>query len=368
VPTDLHGKVPLNWQQQFEDGVNKLAIYSATPYVFTPNPSSDNGPAIQALLEAGYRWLQINGSQCPIGTPVLLNRSDMWPYSGQIIEPAPGIAKVTINCSGVGRNPAAPSDPSYAAIDYEGNVRPGSYLTAPAHINTTEIFVANPSAFTNGDWIVISDASTNFPAQPLPLDGPMEVRQVIYVFSGSLVVNRVIKREHPQGAIVAKCTPIRNVYIRGLEFTGNAAVGLHMHYAQHCIIENITSFNWRGRCMLLLDNGGECNTILNSYCTGTEPGLGTTQNAWGVVVEGQDSTRIINSGGENCGTGQGINYSLDTVSVNPRARLNNVNVGVFTASIRTGHLRPKIGSPLIVDTSITSDCEDCYVVEPLPFA
>lgn len=345
-----------------------MAIYLDKPYVFTPNPEGDNGPRLQALMKAGYRWIQINGTECPIGTTVLLNREDYWPYSGQIIEPAPGIEKVTIDASGVGRNPVEPNDPSYAAFDYEGRVLPASYLTSAAGVNQTQIFVADTSKYTNGEWIVISDASTNFPVMPLPLDGPMEVRQVIFVTANSLILNRVIKRDHPQGAIVAKATPIKNVYIRNLEFTGNCGVGVHLHYAQHCVIENITSVDWRGRCMLLLDNGGEYNTIINSYCTGTEPGIGPEQNAWGVVVEGQDGTRIINSGGERCGAGQAMNYSIDTVSVNARARFNTVNVGVYTASIRSGFLRPRTASPINLDTVITSDSVDCYMVEPIPFS
>lgn len=344
-----------------------MAIYADTPYVFTPDPNADNGPQIRSIMKAGYRWLQINGTKCPIGTTVLLNRDDNWPYSGQIIEPAPGIDKVTIDCTGIGRNPESPSDPSYAAIDYEGNVRPGSYLTAIAHVNTTQIFVADTSPYINGSWIVISDASIDFNTYKMPLDGPMEVRQVIYVLADSLIVNRVIKREHPVNAIVALFDPIKNVYIRNLEFTGNCAVGLHMHYAQHCVIENITSVDWTGRCMLLLDNGGEYNTILNSYCTGTDPGIEGDQNTWGVVVEGQDSTRIINSGGENCGVGQGMNYCIDTVSINAIGALNTVNVGVYTASIRSGLLRPQVASAGIFNTIVTADCEDCYIVDPIYF-
>jgi hypothetical protein len=345
-----------------------MAIYRDTPYIFTPDPVSDNGPRISALLDAGYLWLQINGDTCPIGTTVLLNRADNWPYHGAIIEPAPSFEKVTIDVSGIGRNPQHPTDPSYAAIDYQGNVRPGSYLTAPAYVNTTEISVADTSPYTNGSWIVISDASTDFDTYPMPLDGPMEVRQVIYVLANSLIVNRVIKRDHPQGAIVALCDPITNVYIRNLEFTGDATVGLHLHYAQHCVIENITSVDWTGRSMLLLDNGGEYNTILDCYCTGTEAGVDPGQTAWGVVIEGQDSTRVINSGGENCGVGMGMNYSIDCVSVNARVQLNTVNVGVYTASIRSGFLRPQTASPLILDTVITSDCVDCYMVGQTPLA
>ena len=346
-----------------------MAIYQSTPYVFAPNPNADNGPGIRSALLAGYRWIQINGATCPLSTRVDLNRaSDKFPYHGLVIEPAPGVSKVTINASGIGRNPSDPTDPSYAAFDYQGNVRPASYLTQIAHVNTTQIFVADPSQYTNGDWVVISDASTDFATQPLPLDGPMEVRQVIYVLSDSLVINEVIKREHPLNAIVALCTPITNVYIRGLEFTGNCAVGAHLHYAQHCTFDTITSTTWRGRSMLLIDNGGSNNLIINSYCTGTEVGVGPTQNAWGVVVEGQDSTRLVNSGGERCGNGTAMNYCIDTVSVNARARLNNVNVNPNFGSTRSGYLRPRIGSPLIADSIIGADCVDCYVFEPLPFS
>jgi hypothetical protein len=292
-----------------------MPIYKDTPYVFTPDPENDNGPQIQSLLKAGYRWLQINGPECPIGTTVLLNRDDNWPYSGQIIEPAPGIDKVTIDVSGVGRNSEQPTDPSYAGIDYQGNVRPGSYLTAPAYVNTTQISVADTTPYTNGSWIVISDASTDFETYSMPLDGPLEVRQVIYVLADSLILNRVIKRDHPENAIVALCEPIKNVYIRNLEFTGNATIGLHLHYAQHCVFENITSVDWTGRCMLLLDNGGEYNTILNSYCTATEPGIESGQTAWGVVIEGQD-------GGLKEQVQQSVNFSA--LAKRTQSRFQNI--------------------------------------------
>ncbi|WP_223815879.1 hypothetical protein [Pseudomonas chlororaphis] len=116
-----------------------------------------------------------------------------WPYGGQIIEPAPEIDKVTIDCSGVGQNPHLPSDPSYAAIDYEGNIRLGSYLTVTAHVNTTQVFVVDTTPYTNGSWIVILDASTDFNVYTMPLDGPIEVRRVIYVLADSLITNRVVK-------------------------------------------------------------------------------------------------------------------------------------------------------------------------------
>jgi hypothetical protein len=87
-----------------------------------------------------------------------------------------------------------------------------------------------------------------------------------------------------------------------------------------------------------------------------------------LLLETADSTRVINSGGENCGVGMGMNYSIDCVSINARAQLNTVNVGVYTSSIRTGFLRPAVEDGIILDTVITDDCVDCYIVEPLPFS
>ncbi|WP_060483757.1 hypothetical protein [Pseudomonas sp. NBRC 111123] len=344
-----------------------MSIYPASPFVITPDPSEDNGPAIINALKDGYRWIQINGTSCPIGTRVDLNDTDGQPYHGVIIEPAPGISKVTIDSSGVGRSPTDPTNPSYAAIDYEGWVRPASYMTAAAPAGSYMIDVADITQYSNGQWIVISSANTDFATQSLPTDGPMEVRQIIARGGSSLTLDRVLKRDTPKNAVVATCRPIQNVYIRDLEFTGNSTIGLHMHYAQHCTVERITSSNWRGRCMLLIDNGGSYNTIIDSYCTGVEPGIGGEQNTWGVVVEGQDSTRIINSGGELCGEGMGMNYCIDTISIDARGSKNTVNVGVHTASLRSGFLRPKASRPVIVNTVITPECVDCYMIDVQPW-
>ncbi|AUO21457.1 hypothetical protein ACIOMR_19645 [Pseudomonas sp. NPDC087814] len=336
-------------------------MYQDTPYVFMPSASLDNGPQLRSIIQAGYRWIQINRDVCPIKTPVSLNKLDLTPAHGLIIEPAPGIEKVRIDSSGIGRNPNSPTDPSYAAFDYQGKVRPASYLVRAAGLNQTEIFVADATKYVAGDWIVISDASTNFASMPLPLDGPMEVRQVLRVLGGSLVINNALKTAHPNGAIVATCVPIRNVFIRGLEFTGNSAVGVHLHYAQHCTVQNITSVNWKGRALVLIDNGGNNNSVIDCYCTGTVPGGGPEQNAWGVVMEGQDSSRMINSGGELCGNGSAMNYCIDSVSVDARARRNNVNVGVYTQSLRSGFLRPRTDMPLILDRYESPENTECYI-------
>lgn len=337
------------------------------PYIFTPNPVADNGPAIRSALLAGYRRIWINGSSCPIGTTVTMNNPiDFTPYHGTVIEPAPGISKVNIDASGIGRNQNDLTDTHYSAFDYQGNVKAASYLTSSASINSTQIFVADSTKYTNGDWIVISDNSTSPSTYLYPVDGPMEVRQVLYVLTGSIIVDKAFKRSHPVNAIVAICTPIRDLFFRGLEFAGDCTVGLHAHFAQSCTFSNITSVNWTGRCMLLVDYGGSNNLLVDSYCTGTTPGAGPGQNAWGVVVEGQDSTHIVNCGGEKCGNGTAMNYSIDTISFNAQARLNNVNVNPNFGSIRSGFIRPRTASPIIADWVIGQDCVDCYVFEPQP--
>ncbi|MEN5304359.1 hypothetical protein [Pseudomonas sp. TWI628] len=338
-----------------------MSMYYDTPYVFRPSATLDNGPQLRSIIQAGYRWIQIDRDVCPIGSTVYLNKSDLTPVHGLVIEPSPNYEKVRIDSSGIGRNPEVPTDPSYAAFDYQGKVRPASFLTREAYLNQTEIFVDDPTQYVAGDWIVISDASTDFATQPLPLDGPMEVRQVLFVLGGSLLINNALKTGHPNGAIVAKCVPIRNVFIRGLEFTGNSAVGVHIHYAQHCTVQDITSYEWTGRSLVLIDNGGMNNTVIDCYCTGTEPGGGPTQNAWGVVMEGQDSSRMVNCGGELCGNGSAMNYCIDSISVDARARRNNVNVGVYTQSLRSGFLRPRTELPLILDTYESPENVDCFI-------
>lgn len=339
-----------------------MTLHVDTPYVFTPSLSRDNGPQMRSILQAGYRWIQINGDKLRLDSTVPFNKSDGTPIHGLVLEPAPGIEKVTVDPTGIGRNPNVPSDPSYAAFDYQGGVTPASYLTREAFLNQNELFVGDASKYTNGDWIVISDASTNFEVMPLPLDGPMEVRQVLRVLGSSIVIKDALKTGHPNGAIVAKVTPIREVYVRGLEFTGNCAVGLHMHYAQNCVWQDITSVNWKGRVMALMDNGGSNNLIIDSYCTGTEPGSGADQNAWGVVMEGQDGSKMVRCGGELCGNGSAMNYCIDSVSVAARAKQCNVNVGVYTKSLRSGFLSPETSAPLILDTYIGADCTDGYIV------
>lgn len=340
-----------------------MSIYSSAPYIFTPTPDSDNGPAIQSLIAAGNRWIQIDGGQCPIGTTISLQDSNKNPYHGVIIEPSPNFSTITIDTSNIGRNPAAPTDPSYAAFEYHGNLDAAGYLTQAANPDRLEIFVNDGALYSPGDWIFISDASTNPEQFLLPADGPMEIGRVLYTSTNSLILSAALKRSHPVNAVVAFCKPIRNLVFRDLQFTGDSAVGIHLHMSHDGLFERITSTDWQGRTMLLLDSGGKNNTVIDCYCTATTPGIGAGQSIWGIALEGQDQSRVINSGGEQCGAGVTLNYCIDTMAVNARALNNTVNLGVYTYSIRTGFIRPQTASPQIIDTVITDGCVDCYMLD-----
>lgn len=362
---------------------NAAAIYPTSPYVYTPNAQADNGPAIKSLLQADYRWIQINGSSCPILSRIDLHNSATGdPYNGIVIEPAPGYSSVLIDVGdplgpvprpGIGRNVSNPTDPSYAAFSYELYAKGASYLVKAAALNDVEIFVADPSKYGYGDWVFISNTSTSPSTTLGPQDGPMELRQVLYKTTNSLIVDRALKIAHPLNATVSVVKPIKNAVFRGLQFTGNSTVGIHLHVAQYCSVESITSSNWSGGTLVLLDNGGSFNLLRDIYCTGKQPvaqpgtAAALNQNFWGVAMEGQDSTRAINCGGEQCGNGITMNYCIDTIATDARARLNTVNANANWQSVRSGFIRPHTGSPYAADTLISADCVDCYVLEPGAF-
>lgn len=341
--------------------------YASSPYVFTPDPEADNGPALEALIKAGERWIQIAGDQCPIGTTVRMADNDGFPANFLVIEPAPGISKVLIDVSGVGRNPVTPSDPSYAGFDYAGKQTPAGYLTEVADANALTATVNDGSLYSVGDWIIVSDASHDPANYLLPIDGPMEVRQIIAIDDDILTVNQAWKRSHDVDVIVALGVPFFNGSFRGMEFTGNATVGFHIHMARACQFSEMTTTAWRGGTMLLVDNGGVNNLITDCFCTGVQPGNGRTENAWGVSIEGQDGTQVYRSGGQRCVDGFVANYCIDSLIVEPMAHSNSVNIFVGFSSLRTNVLRPFTATPIVDDIVISPDCEECAVFDPRPF-
>src|SRR5207247_10534862 len=99
----------------------------------------------------------------------------------------------------------------------------------------------------------------------------------------------------------AHCHPLRNVLFLTLRFTSdnNAGpeIGINMHMAFNAEISNVSSVNWRGNSLVLIDNGGRNNTIKDCYATGVNI-PGDLPNVWGIAVEGQEGTTIINCGAE----------------------------------------------------------------------
>ena len=327
--------------------------------IFTPAPDADNGPALRSLLASGERHIQINGP-CRIDTKIVMADAN-GPYHGLVIEPVPGLEKVVIDVTGIGVDPVDPTNPSYAGFEYDGGFEAASYLVKAGFAGEHGLFVDDPSQYEAGDWVYISDNSTD-PNFLYPKDGPCEVRRVLYKTGTGLVLERALLRKHPNGAIVARCNPIHDLRIRGLEFTGHAAIGFHAHCAQRCIFDHITAASWTGRCMLLIDAGGSDNLIINSYCIGTTAGIDPGESVWGVALEGQERSRVIRSGGENCGVGLAINFSTDTESYEAKARLCTVNAGLYTASLRSRLVRSDLSQPLALNSVVTADCVDCEVL------
>lgn len=335
-------------------------MFDTSPTLYTPI-DGDNGPGLRALIEAGKRWIQINGATCPLKTRVDLLDGGA-PADYLLIEPSAGFAKVTIDVTGIGRNSAVPTDPSYAGFEYNGNFRPAGFLAAAAAAGSRTIVVNDGSLYPDGSWIFLSDASTNPSAYLLPLDGPMERRQVVARAGNTLTLEQPLRRNHAANVIAALCTPIIAPTFRDIEFTGNASVGIHIHCATRASIKRITSTAWRGRTLVLLDNAGIANYAEDVFCTGTEAGGGAAQNAWGFAAEGQEDSRFVRCGGTACGNGLMLNYTVDTIAEDALAYACNANVAINFQSTRTVVLSPRTTLPIALDTYISPDSVGCAII------
>lgn len=333
-------------------------------YRYLPMPDSDNGPALNALIANGERWIQIAGEECPIGTTVHLVSASGSPAHGITIEPAPGISRVKINVSAIGRDPITPTNPSFAGFDYSGNERPAGFLTKAAAPGDFTVSVNDGALYSLRDWVFLSQASTDPANYLLPLDGPMEVRQIVAIDSNVLTLNRPLILGFALNTIACICEPLYNARFRDLCFIGNATVGLHMHLAHSCTYTRISSEAWSGGVMLLVDNGGTANMIVDCFCTGIKPGAGLMDNIWGVAIEGQDGTKVYSSGGMRCGNGIIANYCINTQILEPIAYSNNVNVTVGFKSINTDVIRPFTAEPVQHDYIVSNDCVNCQVSDP----
>lgn len=150
------------------------------PFIFVPIVGIDNAPALNQLIQSGVRWIQIAGEFLQLDTPVVL-KSHGQPANFIRIEPIPGIASVTVDVSGIGRNPSDLTDPLFAGFSYDGNRTPASFLVEGVGAGATSIRVADGSKYNVGDWINVSNTSINPNQYLLPLDGPGAKYQVLAI-------------------------------------------------------------------------------------------------------------------------------------------------------------------------------------------
>jgi len=138
-----------------------------------------------------------------------------------------------------------------------------------------------------------------------------------------------------------------------------------MHLAFNAEISNVSSVNWRGASLILIDNGGRNNTIKDCYATGVNS-PGDLPNVWGIAVEGQEGTMIINCGAERYNLGIFINYSVDTFAVNSSVK-DSTYVGLSVSPDIEGN--PSINSGFIggrvlgggYGAYVGTNCVDCVV-------
>jgi hypothetical protein len=316
---------------------SQIPALAQVPFVFTPS-GRDDGLSLAAALRT-YRWVQINGTDIRIDTAIELLDEAGRPLKNIVIEPAPGHDMITVHSN----LPQSGTNPNNVPFNYSGRFEPGSYLTSLASVGATTIIVRDPASLTNspigfiaGEYLCLNDTSLvpalNWPAAPEVADGAMEVRQIVGVgrLSSSelaLSLDLPLRRSHNALIAVARCKPIQNAVFRNLRFTSDGAsgprVGIHLHAAFNARLSRITSIAWRGFALILLDSGGRNNVVSDSFATGVNWGT-DKPNGWGIAVEGQENTLIINSGAERFSEGIVINYSTSTVAVDSTVRNCNV--------------------------------------------
>jgi Galactose oxidase, central domain len=294
----------------------------------------DDGPAIQQLLDQGARHVQFIGSDMEIDTPIRL-ASENVPYNGTILEPLPGNGAVTIHTN-IGTNPNYYPDITYTVFGYEGSFALASRTASPSASGDVEIRVEDSSWYEVGNYVAIADGATN---GTLIEDGAAESRRVVAIGGHVLRFDRPLRRPHGDRVAVSLSAPLFGVQIRDFVFTGDVHVGIHLQNTQDCLVERITSRDWTGGFLMLYDTPGQRNVVRDTYCTGTNPGLGDGANAWGISLEGQEDSRVYDSGAELCGVGIVVNYGIDTLVQNAHAERNTVNLFVNGDTQSHGSLR-----------------------------
>src|SRR5437667_11358417 len=93
------------------------AAFAQSPYLFTPS-GRDDAAALRAALIA-YRWVQLNGTEIRIDTPIDLETDAGVPLHNTFVEPAPGIGQTTIH-SAIAQDASNPTHPSRSPFTYNG--------------------------------------------------------------------------------------------------------------------------------------------------------------------------------------------------------------------------------------------------------
>lgn len=317
-----------------------LCAGEATPYLFVPRgKGQDDSARLQAILDEGFRWIQIAGPEIQIDLPVLLGKSSrtdpaqMRAYHGFTLEPASGIERVTIHSS-LGYDMSNPTNPSFAVFEWHGGYVPAGRLMDQALPRDASIRVDAPHRYRAGDYIYISDTSLD-PDWGQPLDGSVEVRAVVGVKGDRLILDRPLRRPHLSYAripglsevvrpVVVICHPIFQVRMRRLTFSGFANIGIHLHAAWGAQLEDIDTRDWRGGTLILLDTGGGRNLISDVHYQ-YDRKQGDPLFKWGLAVEGQEDTVIQRSSVSGAQTGLLINYSQNTWGIGVRCSGNEIN-------------------------------------------
>jgi hypothetical protein len=382
-------------------GTIKLNVMPATPYRFVPSGVGvDDASRLQDVIRV-HRWVQIDGPAIQIDQPVKLETRAGEPLHNLLIEPSPAHATVRVHTR-ISNNLQDPTNPKYSPFDYDGNLMPGSYLLAATNAGSTFVDVQTPSTipvsrppevFKPGDTVYVNDATTypNPLLSPLaPHDGAMEVRQVIGVRQdGSttrLELDRPLNRPHHSGVIAARAEPLRFVQFRNLEFSSDfnvdassnaePRVGIHLHMAYRALIEGISSLDWGGFSLILLDTGGVQNVVRNVQARGAGP-MRLGLNGWGIALEGQEESRIESSSVTKFWEGIVINYSFKTIAYDSLA-FDNHDVGMTVnsdggmyfdtrpdrprhGSVASGFVRARISGTSAIGAHVGPYCQDCLV-------
>lgn len=359
----------------------------SSPCPFTTN-GVDDSAALRTRLQT-CNWVQIQSPTITLLNPVILKHTSGAPIQDVIIEPAPSItgtiqvnsffhANLVAGCSNPQLVKCFSPNPSRAAFEYDGSFSPGFVLNAATVVGATSITINTPLSspsvkFVVGDFAYINDATTT----GMVGDGTMELRQVTNVtpapngLTATLTLDRALNRPHKSGITVAHAVPILNTIIRNLKFNSISStvryhprVGIHLHLAKNAYIREVTSTNWEGFSLVLLDTGGIGNRVRNTFAVGTGASDTDTPpqryNGWGIGVEGQEGTSLEYSGASHFSEAMIVNYSFNTSIVVPGIVGSDINYGVRIWHGVGGNIGHKVGTVCsffgpTLNTTITRD-------------